>query len=129
MTIIIKLTEEDLCNVTKIGAEIDSSLSTSILDVTSNHYVVDTGAIKVDSVSVDKTCTIDIDSGFLSHLTGPMLDIISMCKMMGRAIMRMFDEKFSSFFKDEIIITKNGKSIEHSVEKNPSGEVETVYNV
>ena len=110
MTIIIKLTDEDLCNVSKIGAEIDSSLPASIADVTCNHYTFDTGAVKIDSN--DKICTIDIESKFLTYLTNPILDIISMCKMMGRTIMRMFDDKFGSFFKDDVAITKNGKPID-----------------
>lgn len=123
MTIIIELTEEDICNITKIGGEINSSLPTYILDIYSNHYIIDSGAIKIDSA--DNVCTIDIDSKFLSYPTNSILDIISMFKMMSRIIMRMFDDKFNNFFNKKIVITKNGKPIESNI----CHEVEEVYNV
>ena len=125
MTIIIKLTEEDMYNATRIGAEIDPSIPASIVDVSHNHYTIDTGAIKIDIVS--KICTLDVDSKFLSYLTGSILDIVSMFKMMGRFIIRMLDE---SFFNDKIIITKNGKPI-NDIDADPAaahGEC-NVYNV
>ena len=111
MTFTITYTEEEIQDMAKLAAEIEPSSMTQVYDMFKHEYFVDMGSIRA-STQGGNTVTVSMSPELIRYLMNNMMDSVSILKMLGRVIVRMFESDFDKFISADIKITKDGKLID-----------------